>query len=131
MRTIVATFVIVTLLPFGGLVTSLQAATPDRQDGERARRIVTDLGTGQQVEVTLFRGERIRGEIRDIAADHFVVLPHGTLTPISIEYAHVRRLRPVGQQPSVRPSRSRLRVLQLIFLAAVYVVHIAECDKAC
>ena len=140
MRNLVVAFTIVALLPFAGIVPSLQANSADEQticrfayskDGARACRIVNELGIGRHVEATLIRGERIRGEIRQIADDHFVLILHGTLTPIAIAYLHVGKLRPLGQPPAAWTRRNWLRVAQGVLLAAMYVLFIAECDKSC
>src|SRR5688572_11635981 len=107
MRNIVVAFTILALLQAGGVVTSLQAKSAAKQpicrsayskNAARACRIVNELGSGRHVEAILIRGESIRGEIRQIADDYFVVILHGTVTPVSIAYVHVRKLRPLGQQ---------------------------------
>ena len=140
MRNLVVAFAIVALLPFDGIVTSLQANSADEQsicgfafstNGARACRIVNELGIGRHVDATLIRGERIRGEIRQIADEHFVLMLHGTVTPIAIAYVHVQKLRPIGQQPAARTRRNWLRVAQGVLLVAMYVLHISTCDTSC
>ena len=138
MRNMVVALTIVALLPFDGIVPSLHANSAEEQsicrsayskEAMRACRIVNELGTGRHVEATLIRGERIRGEIRQIADDYFVVILHGTVTPLSIAYVHVRTLRPLGPQPTVSARRRWIRIAYGVFLGAMYVVHIVDCSK--
>lgn len=140
MRNHVVACTIFALLPFDATATSLQANSAHGQwicrsatskNAARTCRIVNEVGIGRHVEATLIRGERIRGEVRQIADDHFVLILDGTVTPLAIAYGHVRKLRPVGLQPPARARRRWIRVAHGIALAVMYVLYIAECDKSC
>jgi hypothetical protein len=54
-----------------------------------------DRGVGQHIDAILESGEIIRGEIREIADDHFVVLLDGTGALADITYDRVRQIGPI------------------------------------
>lgn len=136
-RGVVAVFVILTVVPCGDLVAKLQAASPAAQSihrssganhSDKARRMVTNLGVGRHVDVTLTWGERIEGEIREIADDHFVVILDGTAASADITYGNVRQLGPIVLQPvsrSWRPGKRGLMGVVVVVLAEIFIIH--EC----
>ena len=128
-RGIVAVTIIIALFACGDLVAALQAATPPAQstyrstgaaDPDEARRVVMYLGVGKHVMVKLSSGETVRGQIRGIADDHFVLRLEGSAAPADITYDDVRRLGPIPLQPVPQSRASTKR--QIIIGAAAAVL---------
>jgi hypothetical protein len=69
------------------------------------RLVVTTLGIGQFVAVQLNSGKTLRGYLRQIGPDHFVMALDRTAATIAIAYADVRQLGP-APQPVPRFSRA-------------------------
>jgi hypothetical protein len=73
------------------------AASPGSPDSDQVHRVVMDLGVGRHVAVTLSSGETLRGVIRAVADDHFVLLGDGLPAPVDIAYGDVQWVGPVPQ----------------------------------
>jgi ribosome maturation factor RimP len=54
-----------------------------------ARRMVVQLGVGEHIMVKLGPEQKVRGHIREIHDDHFVVLPDGQSNTIRVPYDSV------------------------------------------
>lgn len=109
-RLMVAVIGVIAVLPCKDLA-ALQAGPPPARSTHRssgssnpdhARRIVVNLGVGQEVVARLSSGETVRGRIREIAEDQFVVDLDWSATPAYIAYGDVRQLGPIVLQPSRR-----------------------------
>jgi len=135
-RGIVAAIIIIALFPCGDLVATLQAATPPAQSTYRstgsanpdeARRVVMNLGVGRHVVVTLSSGETVRGQIRQIADDHFVLLLDGSAAPADITYDDVRQLGAILLQP---PSRAYniLRLIGVVIVVTFVILMYVACS---
>lgn len=72
--------------------------------------------------VTLSSGETVRGQIRGIADDHFVLLPEGSAAPADIAYGDVRQLGPIRLQPVPRSRASNKRQLIAVVLVVILAI---------
>ena len=96
---IVAVLIILALAPWpvaagqhtSGRKTYRSSGSPTPDE---AHRVVNRLGVGEHVAVRLTSGETVRGHIRAIADDHFVLLLDRTAAPLDIAYSDVRQLGP-------------------------------------
>lgn len=132
-RRLVAVLVVFSLLPCGELMATLDAASPAQsshrwsdRDADQARRMVMNRGVGRDIEIRLRSGEWLRGEIREIADDYFVLAVDGTTASVDIAYDDLRQVGPIVlQQPVTRPRPKHsfvgavVVVAALIFMAAV------------
>ncbi len=135
MRGIVTVIVIIALVPCGDLVATLQAATPPAQstyqssgspNPDEVRRVVMNLGVGQHVAVTLRSGETVRGDVREIADDHFVLLLDRTTAPADIAYGDVRQLGPILQPVLLQPVPWWKRAPSKGVIVGIIVIAILE-----
>lgn len=131
-RGIVAAIVVVALLPCEGLVATLQASTPPGQpthrssgsaDPDQARRMVTHLGIGHHVVVKLRSGETVRGRVREIAEDHFVLDLERSGAPVGIAYGDVRQLGPILLQPARRSRGKRNGLALAVVLGGLFAMY--------
>ena len=143
-RGIVTVVIVIALIPRGGLVATLQAATPPAQSTyqssgspspDEAHRVVMNLGVGRYVAVKLSWGETVRGYIREIADDHFALLLDGFASPADIAYDDVRQLRPIPQlvlRPRA-PSLSKIeQIVSVVALGSYLVTAFVVChNKSC
>ena len=111
-RAIVTLVLMMALTPLGDLVVTLEAADPQSTHrlfgsnvADRARRTLENLGVGAHIEVTLSRGDRIRGAIQEIRDDEFAVILDGTGARASVRYGDVQQLGPIVLQPIQRSPR--------------------------
>ena len=87
---------------------------------DEAHRVVSRLGVGEHVAVRLTSGETVRGHIRAIADDHFVLVLDRKAAPLDIAYGDVRQLGP-------NPSTARKTLIVVgVAAAAVGVAFLAR-----
>ncbi len=60
----------------------------------KARRVVTDLGVGEHVAVTLTSDKTVRGHVQAIHERHFVLLLDQDAGPLDIAYGEVQKVGP-------------------------------------
>ena len=58
-------------------------------DAVFAKRMVVQLGVGQHIMVKISPMQKVRGHIREIHDDHFVVQPDGETTTVRVPYGSV------------------------------------------
>jgi len=102
--------------------TALPASAQEPADADQARRVAIQL-IGQPVTVTLSSSATVRGQIRDIADDYFVLLLDRTGAPVNIAYRDVRQLGPT-LQPVPRPGPNRAG--SVIAVAGIALVAITS-----
>ena len=102
-RRVVAMMAVMSLFPCADFVTCASAAIPEpraklarRPSGsqhlEQARRFVAGIGDRRHVAVTLTSGATLRGQVREVNDDHFVLVigRAASLTPIA--YGEVQQI---------------------------------------
>jgi small nuclear ribonucleoprotein (snRNP)-like protein len=67
----------------------------------KARRVVTELGVGEHVVVKLTSNQTLRGHLRAITEDHFVLLLDQVARPLEIAYDEVQKVEPNPEGGSV------------------------------
>jgi len=71
-----------------------QQSQVEPPNATKARRVVTDLGVGEHVVVKLTSNQTLRGHLRAITEDHFVLLLDQLARPIEIVYDEVQTVGP-------------------------------------
>jgi len=64
-------------------------ATPD---AAAAKRMVVQLGVGEHIMVKVSPTEKVRGHIRAIYDDHFVIQPDGQTSTLQVPYNSIRKV---------------------------------------
>ena len=78
-----------------------QQSQMEPPNATKARRIVTDLGVGEHVVVKLTSNQTLRGHLRAVTEDHFVLLLDQVDKPLDIAYAEVQKVGPNPEGGSV------------------------------
>lgn len=132
-RRFIAAAIVVSLCPYGALVTTARAAprldfgrpttrfqvvSPTTAD--EARLAIERLGVGRRVAVVL-TGGMLRGQIAEIRADHFVLLRDTGGGPVTIGYADVQE---VGSHMGT--TKKVLIVAGLAALAAMVAIAVNQ-----
>jgi hypothetical protein len=102
-RKVVAMMAVMSLFPCADFVTYASAATPEqraqlarRESGsqslEQARRFIAGLGGRRQVAVTLTSGATLHGQVREVAADHFLLVIGRAASGTPIAYSAVQQI---------------------------------------
>ncbi len=102
--------------------TALPASAQEPAGADQARRVAIQL-IGQPVTVKLSSSATVRGQIRDIADDYFVLLLDRTEAPVNIAYRDVRQLGPI-LQPVPQPGPNRVGIV--IAAAGIALVGITS-----
>ena len=71
-----------------------QQSQVDPPNATKARRVVTELGVGEHVVVKLTSNQTLRGHLRAITEDHFVLLLDQVARPLEIAYDEVQTVGP-------------------------------------
>jgi ribosome maturation factor RimP len=61
----------------------------DAPDAAAAKRMVVQLGVGEHIMVKVSPAQKVRGHIREIHDDHFVVAPDGQKETLQVPYSSV------------------------------------------
>jgi hypothetical protein len=135
-RHIVAAFIVIALLPCEDVALAAQASagppeSSQRSSGgknaDRARRLVAAAGIGGRADVTLRRGERLLGEIREIEDEYFVlVLDAGSAA--NIKYADIQRFGPIVLKPASPGRRIARDVVGAAGVVLFIITAIRECS---
>lgn len=134
-KRVIAVLIVVSLIPCWDLVRTVQAAShadskqaPStyRSSGspnpDEVHRVVERLGVGHHVAVKL-TGGTVRGHIREIAADHFVLLFDRGAGSHDIAYSDVRELGP-------NPSKTATMIIVGVVIAAAVIVLAVAVNSA-
>lgn len=63
--------------------------TDDTPDPAAAKRMVVQLGVGQHIMVKVSPTQKVRGHIREIHDDHFVIQPDGQISTMQVPYSSI------------------------------------------
>jgi len=102
--------------------TALPASAQESAGADQARRVAIQL-IGLHVAVKMSSSATVRGQIRDIADDYFVLLLDRTRAPVNIAYRDVQQLGPI-LHPVPRPGPNRVGIV--IAAAGIALVSITS-----
>jgi ribosome maturation factor RimP len=61
-------------------------------DPDAARRMVVQLGVGEHIMVQVSPTQKIRGHIREIGDDHFIIHPDGQASALQVPYSSIHKV---------------------------------------